>query len=137
MPTKYKLTYFDARAIAEIARQLFAVAGQPYEDVRIKTLAEWEKLTPGTDALKKDIFLPASAKLFGYMRKFLKDSTSGYLVGESLTWADLYLAEHVAVYGEWFPEMLDGFPEIKSHAEKVRSNPALKNWIETRPKTKF
>ncbi|KIH57113.1 hypothetical protein ANCDUO_12698 [Ancylostoma duodenale] len=99
------------------------------------------------EALKKDIFLPASAKLFRYMKKFLSDNTSGrstsystfltnptdpgYLVGDSLTWADLYLAEHVAVYGKWFPEMLEGFPEIKSHSEKVRSNSALRKWIET------
>ncbi|KIH43997.1 glutathione S-transferase protein [Ancylostoma duodenale] len=89
------------------------------------------------EALKKDIFLPASAKLFRYMKKFLDDNNSGYLVGDSLTWADLYLAEHVAVYGQWFPEMLEGFPEIKSHTEKVRSNPALRKWIETRPETKF
>ena len=34
MPT-YKLTYFDIRGLAENARIFFAVAQQPYEDVRL------------------------------------------------------------------------------------------------------
>ncbi|KAL6736575.1 hypothetical protein Aduo_006910 [Ancylostoma duodenale] len=207
MPAKYKLTYFDARGTAEIARQLFVLAAQSYDDIRI-SVAEWQKLKPempfeqlpvldvdgkrlaqsyaicrflarrfgyagktpfeealvdsiadqikdymyetkpfqvvlmgfsqgDLQALKKEILLPAREKLFGYMTKFLKDNPSGYLVGDSVTWADLYLAEHVAVYGEMFPEMLEGFPEIKSHSLKVRSIPSLKKWIKTRPKTKF
>ena len=37
MPS-YKLTYFDIRGLAENARIFFAVAKQPYEDVRL-TLA--------------------------------------------------------------------------------------------------
>lgn len=30
----YKLTYFDARGVVEVARIMFAAAGQPYEDQR-------------------------------------------------------------------------------------------------------
>ncbi|KAK6738896.1 hypothetical protein RB195_020785 [Necator americanus] len=205
--TKYKLTYFDARGTAEIARQLFVLAAEPYEDIRVDK-ADWMKLKPempfeqlpvldvdgkrlaqsyaicrflarrfgytgktpfeealvdsvtdqikdymfeirpfqvivmgfvagDLEALKKDLFLPARKKLFNYMKKFLNESSSGYLVGDSLTWADLYLAEHVAVYGEMFPEMLEGFPEIKAHSQKVRSNKLLKKWIASRPRTKF
>ncbi|ETN81236.1 hypothetical protein NECAME_17928 [Necator americanus] len=61
----------------------------------------------------------------------------GYLVGDSLTFADLYLAECASEFAKKTPTIFDGFPEIKAHAEKVRSNPALKKWIETRPETKF
>ncbi|KIH46090.1 hypothetical protein ANCDUO_23859, partial [Ancylostoma duodenale] len=59
----------------------------------------------------------------------------GYLVGDSLTFADLYLAETSSESAKKFP--YDGFPEVKAHAEKVRSNPALKKWIATRPVTAF
>ena len=31
----YKLTYFDLRARAECARQIFAQAGVKYEDIRV------------------------------------------------------------------------------------------------------
>uniref|UniRef100_A0A1I7XEN0 glutathione transferase n=1 Tax=Heterorhabditis bacteriophora TaxID=37862 RepID=A0A1I7XEN0_HETBA len=36
----YKLTYFNGRGAAEISRQLFALAGQEYEDVRYER-DEW------------------------------------------------------------------------------------------------
>ncbi|KAL6736885.1 hypothetical protein Aduo_007187 [Ancylostoma duodenale] len=67
------------------------------------------------EKLTEEVLLPAREKFFGFMTKFLKESNSGYLVGDSLTFADLYIP----------------------HAEKVRSVPALKKWIETRPETKF
>ncbi|EPB80177.1 glutathione S-transferase protein [Ancylostoma ceylanicum] len=102
----YKLTYFNGRGAAEIIRQIFVLAGQEYEDVRL-THEEWPK------------------------------HKAGYLVGDSLTFADLYLAESSSEFAKKFPSTYDGFPEVKAHAEKVRSNPALKKWIETRPVTKF
>ncbi|EPB80174.1 hypothetical protein ANCCEY_00729 [Ancylostoma ceylanicum] len=89
------------------------------------------------EKVAKEQFLPASRKFFGFMTKFLKESKSGYLVGDSLTFADLYLAETSAEFAKKIPALYGGFPEVKAHAEKVRSNPALKKWIETRPETKF
>jgi len=34
--TKYQLLYFDGKGRAELARWLFAAAGQEYEDIRMK-----------------------------------------------------------------------------------------------------
>ncbi|RCN48919.1 glutathione S-transferase protein [Ancylostoma caninum] len=172
----YKLTYFDARGAAEIIRQIFVLAGQEYEDVRLSR-DDWPKHKDGfagkcpfeealvdsiadqykdfinevrpclmvlmgfaegdLDKLTKELLLPGREKFFGFMTKFLKDSKSGYLVGDSLTFADLYLAETSAEFAKKFPTIYDGFPEVEAHAEKVRSNPALKKWIEIRPETKF
>ncbi|KAL6736815.1 hypothetical protein Aduo_007122 [Ancylostoma duodenale] len=203
----YKLTYFNGRGTAEIIRQVFVLAGQEYEDVRL-SFEEWPKhkaempfgqipvlevdgkqlaqslaivrflarnfgfagkspfeealvdsivdqhrdfineIRPffrivmgfaqgDADKLFKEVFLPARDKFFGFMTKFLKESKSGYLVGDSLTFADLYLAETSAEFAKDFPSTYDGFPEVKAHAEKIRSIPALKKWIETRPVTKF
>ncbi|GMR44801.1 hypothetical protein PMAYCL1PPCAC_14996, partial [Pristionchus mayeri] len=46
MPS-YKLTYFPVRARAEVARQLFYLAGVPFEDVRVPH-ADWPALKPKT-----------------------------------------------------------------------------------------
>ncbi|CAG7833428.1 unnamed protein product [Allacma fusca] len=47
MTTDYKLTYFNARGIAEPIRYIFAYAEVPYEDVRIEK-ESWPELKPNT-----------------------------------------------------------------------------------------
>ena len=46
---KYSLTYFDTRGLAEVSRWLFAVADQPYDDIRLLwegDQKEWLELKP-------------------------------------------------------------------------------------------
>ncbi|KAK2156990.1 hypothetical protein LSH36_201g04023 [Paralvinella palmiformis] len=45
---KYKLTYFNFRARAELARLLFACAGVEFDDERITTIEKWVELKPAT-----------------------------------------------------------------------------------------
>ncbi|KAJ1370327.1 hypothetical protein KIN20_032024 [Parelaphostrongylus tenuis] len=203
----YKLTYLNGRGLAECARQLFALADQQYEDVRLsreefasiksnmpfgqvpvleidgEELAESQAInrylartfgfagkTPieeaivdslgdqfseyrgqikpylfvlfgfasgDLDKLKKEA-LPARDKFFGILTKFLqKNSDSGFLVGKSLTWIDLLVAEHVSDINTRVPDYFDGFPEVKAHMEKVRSDLKLKKWISSRPQSTF
>ncbi|KAJ1369196.1 hypothetical protein KIN20_030603 [Parelaphostrongylus tenuis] len=54
-----------------------------------------------------------------------------------MTWVDVFIAEHVSDMYAKVPEFLDGFPEVKAHMEKVQSNPKIKKWIDSRPKTNF
>jgi len=44
---KYKLTYFNARGLAELARLLFAEKGVEYDDVRIER-EQWPEMKPTT-----------------------------------------------------------------------------------------
>ncbi|KAK5972282.1 Glutathione S-transferase [Trichostrongylus colubriformis] len=202
----YRLIYFDARGRAEVTRQLFLLAGQEFDDVRLSH-DEWPKhkaempfgqlpvlevdgkqlpqshaiaryvarqfghagKTPFDEALVdaiadqykdfdneawpffaillgiekgdledklKNAFAPARDKLFTYLTKFLQQNESGYLVGDSLTWADLLLAE-LDTMSEKIPALYEGFPEMRAHAGKVRSDPILKKWIECRPTSIF
>ncbi|KHJ85156.1 glutathione S-transferase protein [Oesophagostomum dentatum] len=240
----YKLLYFNGRGNGECARQIFAVAGQQYEDVRL-THEQFAPMKPSRmlssvlinkinkmdsadlpfgqvpvlevdgkqlaqsaaiarylarqyglagadpfeealvdsladqyadyrvevkpyvytllgfmkagdlDKLKKEVMMPGRDKFLGFITKFLKKSKSGklpiiptacallnivsigFLVGDKVTWVDLLISEHMADMSARIPEFLDGFPEVKAHMEKVRSIPALKKWIETRPDTPF
>ncbi|KAK6024788.1 glutathione S-transferase protein [Ostertagia ostertagi] len=78
----------------------------------------------------------ARDKFMTFMTKTLQKQQSGYLVGDSLTWPDLYLAEG-AELAKKIPTLYDGFPELRAHSEKIRSIPELKKWIESRPDTPF
>ena len=52
MPAKIKLTYFNLRGRAEVARLILAQAGVEYEDHRIER-EDWVKLKPS----KKNLIL--------------------------------------------------------------------------------
>ncbi|VDL65510.1 unnamed protein product [Nippostrongylus brasiliensis] len=123
---------FDAAMVDAITDQCkdFYIETTPYFRVAFGAI-KGDK-----DDLKKSLFLPSREKLFTYLTKILKNNKSGYFVGDSLTWADLYLA-CMADHAETVPEFYDGFPEMKAHSDRIRSIPALKEWIETRPKTAF
>ncbi|VDP22435.1 unnamed protein product [Heligmosomoides polygyrus] len=99
------------------------------------------KVIPGEDVSQKTRTEPwtLKGKLYRTVVRFaiLYGSECwalGYLVGDSPTWADLYLAEFAELANK-VPSLYDGFPEVKEHSEKVRSIPTLKKWLGTRPQT--
>ena len=90
------------------------------------------------EKLKNDVYLPAVKKHFPLFVKALKTSGSGYLVGSGLTWVDLHLAELMAsMIDEKDPKILDDYPELREHFKKVHSQPEIKKWRESRPKSEF
>ena len=95
-----------------------------YENDEAKKKALQEKFS--TETLPNS-FKPIEAKLAG--------NSSGFLVGDALTWADLY----IVVLSEWFGDKKDSllahFPKIKAHDEKIRALPKLAEWIAKRPVT--
>lgn len=201
----YKLTYFCIRGYAECIRQIFALADQKFEDVRLtkeefaplkssfpfgqvpvlevdgRPLAQSMTicrylattfgfagntpleaaiidslvdqfvdyrnemksfyyasigLVPGdVEKLKTEVLLPARDKFLGFLTKFLKKNSSGYLVGDKISWADVVIADHISDIITRAPEYLDGFLEVKAHMELVHQNPNIKKWLETRPVT--
>lgn len=62
---------------------------------------------------------------------------SGFSVGESLTWADLYIYEVTDVIQKKNVNVLNGFDGIKSVRKSVESNPIIRDYIKTRPETSF
>jgi len=68
--------------------------------------------------------------------RFLNENKTGYFVGDSLTWADIAVAEFISALTECFnPTAADGHPELKEFSRKILSLPQLKSYAESRPPT--
>ena len=93
---------------------------------------------PGNpERLKEDVFIPAVKKNFPFFEKTLKENGTGYLVGDSLTYVDLPVAEMCANLHQRCAHVFDDWPELRDHYKRVHGNTELKRWRETRPETAF
>ncbi|OQV22677.1 putative Glutathione S-transferase 1 [Hypsibius exemplaris] len=69
----YKLTYFDARGVAEAVRFVFAYAKVPFEDVRIShdSPADWPALKPKTP-FRQLPYLEIDGEVYGQSAAFTR-----------------------------------------------------------------
>ena len=58
-----------------------------------------------------------------------------WLVGDSLTWADLYLFHYLTSWAAAIPDLLKPLPNCQKLIEGIKEIPQLKDWIDMRPKT--
>ncbi len=85
------------------------------------------------EAKKKfcDETLPTFVK---HVEKVLENNGGEFLVGKSLTWADIILAVTMSHVKDMFA--IDWRPQaakIAAHQDRVYALPNIKKWIETRP----
>jgi len=200
----YKITYFNARGRAEVARQILAYADVKFEDNRI-TREQWGALKPTMpfgqvpilevdgkilsqsqainrylarqfglagsndwEAAKIDELNDGLVDVMGNIRpwfmeqdpekkkqiwakletdhfepmlvcydKFLAQNGTGHFVGNKMSWFDIGFAEIISGWQQMSPTMVTKFPKLVDFANKIRSHPNLKKWIETRPKSDF
>ncbi|GMS81628.1 hypothetical protein PENTCL1PPCAC_3803, partial [Pristionchus entomophagus] len=146
----------QSSAINRYLANLFGFAGKtPFESARIDALADqfkdyWTELVPFMYAMyskdkdpvafeekKKEVAIPARDKLFGILEKEYKvNGSTGFLVGDSVSWVDLLIADHVDVIENVAPGFCDGFSGLKEHHKTVTSIPKLREWLKTRPQNK-
>ena len=74
---------------------------------------------------------PSNLKIF---EKRL-EKNNGWLVGSDMTWVDMHLTILLDWLGEKKDAVLTNFPHCKALAEKVVSNPKIKEWSNRRPAT--
>ncbi|CAJ0567973.1 unnamed protein product, partial [Mesorhabditis spiculigera] len=89
------------------------------------------------ESLYKSVYEPARDKFYDFLQKRLKKNGSGFLVGNSATWADLLIADHMHTILQLKPDTLQRFPEMLAFKKRVEELPQIKKWIATRPKTPF
>ncbi|CAJ0581374.1 unnamed protein product, partial [Mesorhabditis spiculigera] len=203
----YKLHYFGLYARGEPIRQVFALAGQEFEDTRY-SMEEWPQhkadmpfgqlpvlevdgellpqsmailrfvgrrfgyagktdveqaqvdaiadqfqdyfnefkayfvvavgFAPGDkEQLFNSVMIPARNKMFQMLSQILRSNGTGFLVGDSVTYADLLLSIHVAGMDGLTPGFANDYPRLLEHRQRVESIPALKHYLETRPFAPF
>jgi len=102
----------------------------------IKFFFEKDKAKQAELATKfKEETLPKSFELF---EKLLKENKGGdsFLVGDSLTWADIAFIDLLGWLGALEVELpFDKAPKLKALRERVEAIPKIAEWIKTRPKT--
>ena len=74
-------------------------------------------------------------KNLGYLEAQLNKTGTGFLVGDSVTWLDLYLVIVLDSLLDKKEKILSIFPAIKKADEKVRALPKIATWIAKRPVT--
>ncbi|KAI1693843.1 protein kinase domain-containing protein [Ditylenchus destructor] len=85
-------------------------------------------------ALRKDVFLPAAARIFPQYIKQLKESKSGFLAPSGLTYVDFIVADYLEYWvSKMEPQfMKENYPEIGAYVNKVYSVPQIKDYIKNR-----
>lgn len=109
----------------------FLMEVTPYAAVR-RGFQEGDK-----ERLKKEVFLPAVKRHFPYFVEVLKKNDTGYFVGNRLSHLDLRVADFVNHLDSKSKKLINHYPELRKHKEKVHSIPELKAWLEIRPVTLF
>jgi len=69
--------------------------------------------------------------------KFLSDNGSGFFVGQSLTWADIYIYDALLKLKSKDAQAIEQHPKLKAFITAIESRPNIKNWIEKRPVTEM
>jgi len=74
-------------------------------------------------------------KFLGFFEKLLKESGTGYFVGNSLTAADILVYEYISNFIQRKALSTEGYPLLQALFKKVESNEKIKAYLSTRKET--
>ena len=74
-------------------------------------------------------------KNFKFFEDKLAKTNTGFLIGSSLTWADLYLYHVIDWIGSYKDTALASSPALQSYLAHITAIPNIANWLKTRPTT--
>ncbi|CAI5441901.1 unnamed protein product [Caenorhabditis angaria] len=89
------------------------------------------------ERIKKEISDPAKESYFKILNGILAKSKSGFLVGDSVTFADLVVADNLVTLEKNGAFNRSEQPKLTALLEKVHNLPKLRNYIASRPDTQF
>ena len=87
--------------------------------------------------IKEELFNATWSANLPFFESKLKKTNTGYLVGSTLTWADLYLSSILDNLGSRYDRVLEKFPEIVKLDKMVKSMPRIAEYLKKRPVTEI
>uniref|UniRef100_A0A914EN49 glutathione transferase n=1 Tax=Acrobeloides nanus TaxID=290746 RepID=A0A914EN49_9BILA len=83
----------------------------------------------------QEVFIPVVKQDYGpIFEKRLKENETGFLVGDHVTWVDIFIAEFTDKLLTFGPnEVFENFPLLKKHHQKIVNYPTLQEHLKTRP----
>lgn len=80
----------------------------------------------------------AKTKHLSVFESIVKANDGKHLVGNSLSWADICLGHFLNSAQILFQvDFADEYPNLRNLRDTVLNTPRIREWVETRPKTKF
>ncbi|KAI4470913.1 glutathione s-transferase [Holotrichia oblita] len=144
-------TATQSLAIARyIAKKAKLVGKNDWEDLEIDAIVDtvndirqkisqyyFESNAEYKETLKTTLFKETIPYYFQRLENIAKEN-SGHMAVGRLTWADFYFAAVISVLNHFAgTDLLKDRPNLQTVKNKVESLPAVKKWIDVRPKTDF
>nr|AAG44695.1 glutathione S-transferase Ia [Onchocerca volvulus] len=106
-------------------------------DELFQKLIPWthEKNTTKKAELFRNLSESDVMPFLGRYEKFLKESTTGHIVGNKVSVADLTVFNMLMTLDD--EVKLEEYPQLASFVNKIGQMPGIKEWIKKRPKTYF
>ncbi|PIC47038.1 hypothetical protein B9Z55_006521 [Caenorhabditis nigoni] len=141
-------------AIARYLAKEFGLAGKTdVEEAEVDAIADQFKdylndvvpymsavagFKPGdVNQLRTDVFVPNFKKHFAFFEGILASNPSGFFVGNSLTWVDLLISQHVQDVLEKDLAVVEEFKKVQAHRKMVQGLDRIKQHIARRPEYPF
>jgi glutathione S-transferase len=124
---------FDMLGSNDVEAALIDGAGEQINDVK---QAFAKAKGAGDDAVKK-FSEEDLKKTFAAFEKQANKDKSGYWIGSSLSLFDIQFYSLVESFDDQqsVQKVLEGYPALKAIHDKVGQTPAIKKWLDERPKT--
>jgi len=98
----------------------------------------WTEDPKKKEDAKNNVLKVVFPRMFTVFEADLKNNGGAYLVGKSLTWADIILAHFSDLFENFVDSsILNNYPTIKQHQTQVLNLPKIKAWIDKRPVTEY
>ncbi|VDD89933.1 unnamed protein product [Enterobius vermicularis] len=85
------------------------------------------------EKLLNDVLHPAKKNYFGFLKQHLARSDGIHLVGKSVSWADIVIAENLHVIQGLAPSLFDEHSEVKKFSDEIYKLPTLQKYLNERP----